>query len=67
MLLVTFALAGLAGAILTGGTPGGWLVVLGLGLLATRERRSVNELTGTRVGKAVIAAFEPPEPPERDW
>ena len=43
---------------------GGWLVLLGLGLLATRERRSAAELAETRVGRAVRAAFAPPEPPQ---
>lgn len=66
MLLVVFAVVGLCGTLLAGGGPGGWFVLLGLGLLATRERRSASELADTRVGRAVVAAFEPPEPPERD-
>ena len=65
LLLVAFAVAGLAGAVLADGGSGGWLVLLGLGLLATRERRSAGELTETRGGRAVVAAFDPPEPPER--
>ena len=66
ILLLAFAVAGLAGAILSSGGAGGWFVLLGMGLLATRERRSASELAETRVGRAVVAAFEPPEPPERD-
>jgi hypothetical protein len=40
---------------------GWWLVLAGIALLATRERRSVDELEGTWVGRA----FLPPDPPER--
>jgi hypothetical protein len=42
---------------------GGWLILLGLGALTTRERRSAAELAETRLGRAVRAAFAPPEPP----
>jgi len=45
---------------------GGWLVLVGVGLLGTRERRSAAELEATRVGAALRAAFERPEPPEND-
>ena len=72
--IVLTALLGIAAAVLGGPEPtwtanarsgavGGWLLLLGLGLLATRERRSAAELAETRVGRAVRAAFAPPEPP----
>ena len=71
--IVLTALVGIAAAVLAGPEPtwtanarsgaGGWLVLLGLGLLATRERRSAAELAETRVGSAVRAAFAPPESP----
>jgi hypothetical protein len=50
----------------SGGVTPGWLIVAGLAVLVTRERRSASELAETRVGRALIAAFEPPEPPEKD-
>ena len=62
--LLAVALGGLAAAVATGGAFGGWLILLGLALLATRERRSAAELAETRVGRALRAAFEPPEPPD---
>ena len=73
--IVLTALAGIAAAVLGGpgpawtanarsGAVGAWLVLLGLGLLATRERRSAVELAGTRVGRVIRAAFAPPEPPQ---
>lgn len=63
--LLAVALGGLAAAVATGSTPGGWLLLFGVALLATRERRSAAELAETRVGRALRAAFEPPDPPER--
>lgn len=63
--LVAVALGGLVGAAVSGGSLGGWLVMFGAGLLATRERRSAGELAETRLGRALVTAFEPPEPPER--
>ena len=66
-LLLVVALGGLTAALASNGSIGGWLILFGLALLATRERRSASELADTRVGAALIAAFEPPEPPdERD-
>ena len=65
VLLASIALGGIVTSLTSDGAIGGWLILLGLALLATRETRSAAELARTRVGKAVIAAFEPPEPPER--
>lgn len=45
---------------------GARLVVFGLGLLATRERRSPDELAETWVGRALVALLVPPEPPENE-
>jgi hypothetical protein len=64
--LFACGLAGLAASSVSGGLSAGWLLLAGVGLLGTRERRSASELAETRVGRALIAAFEPPEPPERD-
>lgn len=61
--LLAVALGGLAVAVAAGGAAGGWLILLGFALLATRERRSAAELGRTRVGRALRAAFEPPAPP----
>lgn len=64
-LVATVALVGVLAGTVGGGEVGGWLLLLGPALLATRERRSASELAETRVGRALAAAFEPPEPPER--
>lgn len=64
--LFACALGGLAASFVSGGLSAGWLLLAGFALLVTRERRSASELAETRVGRAIIAAFEPPEPPERD-
>ncbi|QLD86849.1 hypothetical protein HWV23_14325 [Natronomonas halophila] len=64
--LFTCALGGLLASIVSGNLSGGWLLLSGIALLLTRERRSASELTETRIGRALIAAFEPPEPPEKD-
>lgn len=58
------ALAGAVVAFAVGDRLGGWLLALGVGVLATRERRSVSELAETRVGRVLVAALEPPEPPD---
>ena len=59
-----FALLALTGQLSIPTTAG--LVVLGTAAgLATRARWSLDELLETRVAKALIAAFEPPAPPER--
>lgn len=65
-LLVACAAVGLIAGLAAGNVSGGWLVLAGLGLLLSRERRSIAELADTRAGRALVAAFEPPEPPERD-
>ncbi|WP_336135398.1 hypothetical protein [Natronomonas amylolytica] len=65
-ILFAFALGGLATSFVSGSLSAGWLLLAGFGLLAIRERRSASELAETRVGRGLIAAFEPPEPPERD-
>lgn len=65
LLLGSVALGGVVTTFVADGAIGGWLILLGVALLATRETRSASELTETRVGRALIAAFEPPEPPER--
>lgn len=65
VLLASIALGGIVTTIVADGAFGGWLILLGLAMLATRETRTASELATTRVGKAVIAAFEPPDPPER--
>jgi hypothetical protein len=65
-LLFGCALGALATSYVSGGVTPGWLIVAGLAVLVTRERRSASELAETRVGRALIAAFEPPEPPEKD-
>ncbi|MFP4625789.1 MAG: hypothetical protein ACOCQ3_05290 [Natronomonas sp.] len=45
-----------------------WMAVAGVGtlvgVLATRERQSLEEVQDTRAYKLLAAAFEPPEPPE---
>ncbi len=41
------------------------LTLVGLAALGLRSRASLGELLETRVGRAIVAAFEPPEPPER--
>lgn len=41
-------------------------ILLGGGALATRERRSWSDLRETRPVALLIAALEPPEPPEED-
>lgn len=64
--LLGVAIVGTASAVLTSGGFGGWLVVTGIALLALRERRSWGQLRETRVGRALVAAFEPPEPPETE-
>lgn len=43
-----------------GDVAGGPLLVLGVALLLTRERRSAPELAATRFGRALEGAFEPP-------
>lgn len=64
VVVATVALLGtLAGAVVSGGVSGWFLVVLGGGLLATRERRSLSELAETRLGRALEGAFEPPDEP----
>lgn len=61
-LVFTTALTGLSQA-----TVGWHLIVLGLALLVTRGRHSLGEVSETRFGRALIAVFEPPEPPaDRD-
>lgn len=65
------AIVGLAAAVVrlavmlaTGETPTGLLLVMvGLALLGTRERRTAAELRTTVVGRAVEALLVPPEPP----
>jgi hypothetical protein len=64
-LVFACALGGLLASLVAGGTVAGWLVVAGLALLATREHRSASELAETRIGQALIASFQPPEPPEK--
>jgi hypothetical protein len=64
--LFACALGGLAASFVSGGLSAGWLLLAGFALLATREQRSASELAETRVGRAIIAVFEPPEPPERE-
>jgi hypothetical protein len=67
LVLAALALVGVVSTVALGGngTLGGWLLALGVGLLVSRERRSAEELGETRVGAALRAAFEPPEPPDR--
>jgi len=60
------AILALVGSLLTsivsGRTPpGALLVVLGLALLGTRERRSAAELRGSRAGRAIAALLVPPD------
>ncbi|WP_245724153.1 hypothetical protein [Natronorubrum texcoconense] len=43
----------------------GQLLVAGLAALGLRSRASLGALLETRVGRGIVAAFEPPEPPER--
>ena len=43
----------------------GQLLVTGLAALGLRSRSSLGELLETRVGRGIVAAFEPPEPPEQ--
>jgi hypothetical protein len=63
--LAALAVGGVVSAAVGDGSLSGWLVLLGVGLLASRERRSAAKLGETRVGGALRAAFEPPEPPDR--
>lgn len=64
-LVFACALGGLLAGLTRGGSLAGWLLLAGLALLATRERRSASQLAETRIGSALIAAFEPPEPPDK--
>jgi hypothetical protein len=64
--LLGVAIGGTVSAALSSGSLGGWLVLSGIALLALRERRSWDQLRTTRVGRALAAAFEPPEPPENE-
>ncbi|ELY97267.1 hypothetical protein C482_13575 [Natrialba chahannaoensis JCM 10990] len=41
------------------------LGVAALAVAGTRSRRSLDEVLETRVGRWLVAAFEPPEPPAR--
>ncbi len=43
----------------------GQLLVAGLATLGLRSQSSLGELLESRVGQLLVAAFEPPEPPER--
>lgn len=64
--VATAALAGaLVGAVGSGEIPGWPLLVLGVAVLATRERRSAAELADSPVGRAVVAAFDAPDAPGR--
>ncbi|MUV85225.1 hypothetical protein GJ631_01155 [Natronomonas sp. CBA1123] len=64
IVLFGVAVAGLASAALSSGAFGRWLVLSGIALLAVRERRSWDEIRDTRVGRALAAAFAPPDPPD---
>lgn len=64
IVLLGVAVTGVVSTALSSGGLGGWLVLSGVALLALRERRSWKELRATRIGQALVAAFEPPEPPE---
>lgn len=66
IVLLALAVAGLAATVAMGGTPGSWLILFGVALLASRERRSAAALARTRVGRALRTAFEPPEPPTQE-
>lgn len=66
IVLFGVAVAGMVAAALSSGDLGGWLVLSGIALLALRERRSWGDIRETRVGRALAAAFEPPEPPESE-
>lgn len=63
---VTVALPGTLAWAVAGREVGGWLLLVGAALLATRARRSTSELAETRVGRALAAAFAPPDAPGRD-
>lgn len=65
-IVATVALLGSLAGALGGGDVGGWLLLLGAALLATRVRRSASELAESRVGRALLNAVEPPEAPDRD-
>jgi hypothetical protein len=65
ILVFVCALGGVIASLAAGDISAGWLILAGFALLVTRERRSASELAETRVGCALIAAFEPPEPPEK--
>ena len=64
IVLFGVAVAGLASAALSSGAFGRWLVLSGIALLAVCERRSWGEIRDTRVGRALAAAFAPPDPPD---
>lgn len=66
VVVVTAALLGTLAWAVAGRDVGGWLLLVGAALLATRDRRSASELAETRVGRALAAAFEPPDAPGRD-
>ncbi|MFW5965110.1 MAG: hypothetical protein ACOCQM_09595 [Natronomonas sp.] len=66
IVLFGVAIAGVVTAALSSGNLGGWLVLSGIALLALRERRSWEDIGETRVGRALAAAFAPPEPPDDD-
>ncbi|MHB9288006.1 hypothetical protein ACKVMT_13305 [Halobacteriales archaeon Cl-PHB] len=47
-------------------SPGLWLLVLAVATLGTRVDASWETLAESRIGRALTAAFVPPEPPEDD-
>lgn len=64
--LVSLSATWLLLALVEGSTT--WMAVAAvstlIGVLATRDRRSLEEVQDTRAYKLLAAAFEPPEPPE---
>ncbi|WP_178917899.1 hypothetical protein [Natronomonas gomsonensis] len=66
IVLFGVAVAGVVAAVRSSGDLGGWLVLSGIALLALLERRSWGEIRDTRVGRALAAAFAPPDPPADD-
>lgn len=61
--LAAIALLAVLAGVASGDVAGGPLLVLGVALLLTRERRSASALAATRLGRALERALAPPDEP----
>lgn len=66
--LAAIALVAVLASVASGDVAGGPLLVLGVALLLTRERRSASALAATRAGRGLEGALAPPdEPRDGEW